>query len=920
MKQKKFKFMSLLFSVLFVVFAFVSGTYAWQSEQQVTNSIKGEKTKLMSVELIKFEKDSEGTETEIPIPDTTFYLYKSSGKQVGSRYVTDDNGKITVSLPVGEYYFEEVSPSIGYTYDKDSDGNSIKKYKFTVKEQEEKITVKAYNIKLKGNLIIRNTVENTDGSPLTDEQKKQEFIFTVYFSDNNSYNYRIDNGEERTLQSGGTITLCDGQSAIFQQLPVGVLYSVTQTIVPGYVCKSLGHRGNISSEQSVVQFFNYYEIEKMGKIVVTKDVVGESEKNKEFSFVAKIGDASEKFTLKNGEFKSITGVPLGTKYVISEQDSDGYVTSVKEYSGQIVDADRVTLPFKNVSDSYSDKEYGSLSVKKQVSGDNVDNNKVFSFKVVYQGDNAPQEETFTLKAGEEKTIVDIPRGVNYTVTETDANEYLPVLNSVSGTIAGDFTSEVTFNNIVPEESAPTKSTKITVTKKLSGELIDSDKIKDFAMTLTVDEKKYEFTIKSGETKEFEVPVNSYYELTEKNYFDDGFSQSIVNGSGVTTEKQIDITVTNTYVGETRTEINGTKTWVMGKYTDVTLPKSITVQLKKGDLTIQEKKVVPNDEGVWKYTFIAPKYNDDGSVAKYSVKELPIKSYNASYDGYNIKNTYVAPIKADLPVINKLIKGENAPKVSFEFFLKGKTNSPMPSDSQGSRKIYSRDGSGKVNMGSITFTKPGKYSYTLYEINGKQKGWKYDTTTYTVVFTVTEKNNVLSYKREIMKNNSVTNKVEFVNTYDDSYLSNNVNISGAITWNHGDNPKSKQPTSVTVYVYGDGEKVAQRLVTSRDNWKYSFELPKYNSNGDKIEYTVDEAKVNNYSKKINGYNIINTYNGNSIVNHNGTSNNNDNTKSPLTGDYGIYVILTVMFIVGVLGLVVSAMLYRKQLLYKENHHK
>lgn len=918
MKHKNLKFMSLLLAVLFVAFAFVGGTYAWQSEQQVTNNIKGEKTKLMSVELIKLEKNSDGTKTENPIPNTAFYLYKSSGKQVGSRYMTDENGKISVSLPVGQYYFEEASPSVGYTYDKDNEGNNIKKYSFTVNEQEEKITVKAYNIKLKGNLVIQNTVENTDGTPLTDEQKKQGFVYTVTFSDNNSYNYRIDNGEEKTLQSGGTIILCDGQSAVFQQLPVGVLYNVTQTIVPGYVCVNSGHRGNITSEQSVVQSFNYYEIEKMGKIVVTKDAVGENDKNKEFSFVAKIGDTTEKFTLKNGEFKSFTGIPLGTKYEVSEENADGYTSTVKEYSGQIVNADRVNLPFKNVSDTFSDSEYGSLIVKKQVSGDNADNNKEFNFKIVYQGEKAPQEEIFSLKSGEAKAFENIPRGVNYTVTEIDANDYLPVLNSASGSIAGAYTSSVTFTNIVPEDTGTTKLTKITVTKQLSGELIDSDKTKEFAMTLIVDNQQYDFTIKSGETKEFEVPVNSFYRLVEQDCFDDGFSQSFVNGSGVTTEKQIDITVTNTYVGETRTEINGTKKWSMGGHTDVALPKSITVQLKKGDLTVEEKEVVPNDNGVWDYTFVAPKYNEDGSLAEYSVNELPIKNYNTSYDGYNITNTYVAPIKVDLPVINKSVKGKNAPNSTFEFVLKGNSNSPMPSGSEGSRKIISLEGSGKVETGSVTFTESGKYVYNLYEINSKQGGWEYDTTTYTIVFTVTESNDVLSCKQEILKGNSVTDKVQFVNIYDDSYLSNNVNISGTVIWNHGDNPESKQPTSIMVYVYGDGEKVAQRLVTSKDNWKYSFELPKYNGNGDKIEYTVDEAKVNNYSKKINGYNIINTYTGSSAVKPNDTSNNGNSTKSPLTGDYSVWIIL--MLVVCVLGLVVSVVLYRKQLMHKESRHK
>ena len=169
------KIVALLCAITFVISAILSGTYAWENEQQVLNDLSGKKTKLISVELLKIEKQTDLTDTEIPISDTAFYLFNENGTQVGGQYLTDENGKISLSLSAGEYYFEEIYPAVGYTYDTDENGKNITKYPFTVTNQDEIVVVKAYNVKLRGSLAIRKTVVNTDNKPLTDIQKKDSF-------------------------------------------------------------------------------------------------------------------------------------------------------------------------------------------------------------------------------------------------------------------------------------------------------------------------------------------------------------------------------------------------------------------------------------------------------------------------------------------------------------------------------------------------------------------------------------------------------------------------------------------------------------------------------------------------------------------------------------------------------------------------
>lgn len=921
MKRIVLKGISLVFAVLFAISALISVTYAWENEQQATNNLYGSKTKFNSVELVKLEKSDSPESDEIAIPETAFYLFKANGVQIGGRYVTDRNGKINVSLPAGNYYFEEASPAVGYTYDTDKNGNRITKYEFSVKDSDAKVVVKAYNTHLTGDLLIRKTVKNSDNSPLTDIQKKTDFTFTVTFSDSQSYTYTIDNGEEKTLKSGEALKLRDGQTASFKDIPVGVLYNVSEASVAGYACTSTGHRGNISNTQAVADFVNVCDIEKMGKLTVTKKAEGNSENaDKEFKFTAKIGGITEEFTLKSGKVKTFGGIPLGTKFVVTEQNDNDYISAQKEYSGHIANSSTILLPFNNIYDSQTSEKFGSLTVKKAVekNADNdiekdeedknttvdvettTESDKEFGFKIVFDdGKNKPQTKTFTLKAGEEKTFDNLPSKTKYTIEETDANDYLQIFDSISGVIAGDYTAEVKFVNVEPkDEDGDPKTTVLSVTKRINGDLLDADKSKEFSMTLLVGDEKFDFKLKADETKTFEIPVGVSYELREHNYFIDGFSQTVENGFGISTEEAIKIIVTNTYSGEPRIEINGEKSWELGDY-DVQLPESVTVQLKNGDLLLEEKTVTPDDDGNWKYTFVAPKYNSDGSEAEYTVEELPITSYRASYDGYDILNTYVAPLKVEIPAVTKVIEGDNAPKADFEFLFKGKANAPMPEGSEGSQKLLKISGEGTAEVGTITFTDIGEYTYTVYELSGNESGWKYDTSIYTITFVLSEDEHKLSCKQTIMKNNDKADSVVFTNTFDESKLSTNVKISGTKTWIHGDNPEAQRPKSIIVFVYGDGELAAQRLVTASDNWKYSFDLPRKNADGETIKYTIDEAEVEGYTKQISGYDLINTYDGKptetqpSISGADGSSSGNGPSQTGDTRNPTLWVILMLL---------------------------
>ncbi len=110
------------------------------------------------------------------------------------------------------------------------------------------------------------------------------------------------------------------------------------------------------------------------------------------------------------------------------------------------------------------------------------------------------------------------------------------------------------------------------------------------------------------------------------------------------------------------------------------------------------------------------------------------------------------------------------------------------------------------------------------------------------------------------------------------------------WSDNNNANGKRPESIKLQVKNGQTVVKEQVVTEAENWKYTFtDLPKYNSQGNKIVYTVDEAEVNTddlkfYTKAITGATITNTFTvpdkkGKITVNKVWDDNENANGKRP-----------------------------------------
>lgn len=91
-------------------------------------------------------------------------------------------------------------------------------------------------------------------------------------------------------------------------------------------------------------------------------------------------------------------------------------------------------------------------------------------------------------------------------------------------------------------------------------------------------------------------------------------------------------------------LNVRKTWVHGTNPVSKQPSSITLYIKDGNILIAAADISDNTH--WQWSIHLPKYRIDGSEAHYTVDEADVPGYTKHVDGYNITNTHSSYIPAN----------------------------------------------------------------------------------------------------------------------------------------------------------------------------------------------------------------------------------------------------------------------------------
>ena len=279
------------------------------------------------------------------------------------------------------------------------------------------------------------------------------------------------------------------------------------------------------------------------------------------------------------------------------------------------------------------------------------------------------------------------------------------------------------------------------------------------------------------------------------------------------------TITNKYAPE-KISINGTKIWDDNNNQDGKRPQKITVKLLEDGNLIETKEV--SSDTNWKYNFDnLDKYKNHGTEIDYTIVEEGNSEYEISYDGYDIINKYT-PEKIEVSGAkvwddNDDQDGIRPNEVTVNLLADGKiVNS----------KIISEEDNWIYSFKELPKYKDGKI----------------------IVYTVDEED-VENYTKEI-DNYTIKN----------SHIPEIITINGTKKWEDSDDQDGKRPNKITVSLYDEEKCISSIQVDGENGWKYEFKnLPKFKNHGQEINYELKEEAVEGYETRVEGYDLINTYN-------------------------------------------------------------
>ncbi len=609
-----------------------------------------------SITITKVDANSLTTTLE----GATFELYKvedvttdTTGTKVGEAISTNSSGQLKFTSIAANtlYYYVETSTVTGYQLDK-----TEHYFVLTDDSTDSAYTTLATNCKSAG--ITFATYPLSNGASITVSNKKEtgslevkktitglaidndaEFTFVVTLTDDSG---NVDTsitgtyGEMYFEAGKATFKLKNNESIKATDLPDGVGYTVTESsddYTTTYTVNGTSvteAKGTISSTASVVEVTNTI---KTGELVISKTVSGPgAETDKDFTFTVKLEnnnvdftgnvtiggvtftDGVAKITLKHDESKTISGLPEGTKYTVTENTVDNYTTSVNGTTGNsatgTIDNESVsTASFTNTHDS------GSLTVSKTVSGSGSHSETTFNFTVTlsdtsingpYGGmtfkDGVAEVE---IAGGASVTATGLPTGITYKVEEDDYTYYSTTSTGEEGTITTT-ESTASFTNTYQDGSLKVSKTVTgggSTTKKFSFTVeLEDTSINGTYGEMIFKDGKATFELADGESATATgLPVGIKYKVTEGEYASDGYATTEDGDSGtikngVISEAkftndythgilQVKKTVTNYVEADKLFEFTVTlsDTSINGEYADMTFTNGVAkVYLKAGE--------------------------------------------------------------------------------------------------------------------------------------------------------------------------------------------------------------------------------------------------------------------------------------------------------------------------------------------------
>ncbi len=679
-----------------------------------------------------------------------------------------------------------------------------------------------------------------DDADLTEEQKLKDFSFTLTLSPFtlvDSYRYEIldalDNvigptdalgniiQDNLVLDANGqaTFTLKPGQKIRIIDIPKGTVYNIREDI--NYALDKFRPDSTLNLSGTILDETVYASITNVCDEEVTIDISGEKTWDYDPQVIPSLPEFI-KLKLMNGDqvVAEKDVFPTGTQWLFTFEDVPKY-----DSLGNVID---YTITEDSVNNF--------VPVLKEKTTDPVTQLPFYLIENVYV-----------------PPVAGKPITVKKSILCTDEEAEIPADQEFEFVLA-----RITDNAPMPNDS---DASKVVIKIRGEGEA-------DFSAINFVNEGTYVYTITEtpGTSMGWEYDDATYTAIYKVTYDEEEGKLTADLTIEKDGEEVEEIEFTNKFdpdIAAQYVTISGQKSWEHKDNPEDKRPDSAEILLLANGSMVHSAIITDTDK--WQYSFVnLPRYDSEGKEIVYTVDETRITNYTPTIEGYDILNTYTPMAEVVVPEVEKKIQGTNPPAQIFSFILKSVGSAPMPDGSTGSEKPITISGQGTVNFGSIYFDKIGRYEYEIYEQKGNASGWLYDDTRYKFIVTVTEDANGLHADYELTKANGSKGQEHaiFTNLYNKAGWDEQVVIEGAKYWNHGDNPKLMRPTTIRVFLYGNGQYVAEKQVSEADGWEYMFIVPKYTAGGDPITYVIDELEIEGYTKHIEGYNLFNTYVGDS----------------------------------------------------------
>ena len=341
-----------------------------------------------------------------------------------------------------------------------------------------------------------------------------------------------------------------------------------------------------------------------------------------------------------------------------------------------------------------------------------------------------------------------------------------------------------------------------------------------------------------------------YEVIEKELNNEFYKKE---NSTVTGDMENGFTITNKFVvPNTTVDIKVRKEYVDTEEQKDKRPNSVIIVLKNGEDEVERKTF--NEENGLEQTFTAKKYDELGNEINYTVEELEanigdLKFYTNSVtgdikSGYVVTNTFTRPEEKIEITANKVWNDNDIQSV----------RRPESID-----LVVKNNG---IEAGRVTLTKDNLVNGTVNQWSGKIGNlYRYDENGNEITYTLEEEIDSNFYQAE--KESVVVEDKQASITNNFVIPEDKVEVTVTKIWNDNNNMYGRRPESVYLTITGNG--ITNKIEVNENlNWQATFKnLPKYDSNGQEIEYIagieeVNEGDLKFYSQEITTGNMEEGY--------------------------------------------------------------